>query len=102
MGHVVSRDYGERGTGRTTRQMLAAPFGALFVWANERVDYPKFLSCALERSDLIIKSPRALEGGRLAGIDYPGVVIDHAALLTPEQRAGMNHVIERIKSRKSK
>lgn len=95
-------DYGDRGTGRTTKQMQAAPFGALFVWANDRVDYAKFLSCALERNDLIIKSPRALEGSRLAGIDYAGVVVDHAALLTPEQRAGVSHVLARINSRMTK
>lgn len=66
----------ERGTGRTTRQMLDAPKDAIFVWCNGHLGYPLSLARHLGRSDLRIASPQAYEAGRMAGLRNC-VVIDH-------------------------
>ena len=62
----------ERGTGRTTRQMENAPYGATFVWcSNHGLHYPRMLAKHLGRDDLIIVGPFH----ELAGIEH--VVTDH-------------------------
>lgn len=50
----------DRGTGKTTRAMLAAPQNAVFVWVNHHLDYPKALAAFLKRDDLQIVSPNWL------------------------------------------
>lgn len=76
----------ERQTGRTTLQMRAAPQGAVFVWCNEELFYPKALARDIGREDLKIISPRGIEWGQASRGRIPGIVVDHAAQLTSLQR----------------
>lgn len=71
--------------GKTTKQMLQAPRGAVYVWCNNYIGYPTRLSKALSRSDLSIISPRSLNSQIICG-HYPVIVIDHAAEISDEQR----------------
>lgn len=90
-----------RQTGRTTRQIQNAPRGALYVWVNERLHYPR----ALGRGDLEFVSPASM-GHRLTGRRSGDIVIDHAACLTLEQldllltRLDYSDQIERHNGRK--
>ncbi len=74
----------DRGTGATTRQMRAAPQGALFVWVNSNLSYPRNLAADIGRADLRIVSPEGLQPS-LYGRRFPAVVIDHAARLNSRQ-----------------
>lgn len=80
-----------RGDGTTTKQMQAAPQGALFIWCSDDYrGYPLNLARRLGRTDLRIVGPRMLsERGRhrFMGLNLGGIVIDHAAHLTPDQYA---------------
>lgn len=94
----------DRGTGRTTRQMEAAPKGALFVFAggaNAR-DYNRSLARKLGRDDLRILSPTEFEQHsihRLRGIELTGIEIDHAVDLTQEQVDGYRTLLPMIRRR---
>ena len=74
----------QRGTGRTTRQMLAAPLSAHFIWHNNELSVPKELARFLGREDLRIVGPSWLDNCR--GLRPTGVVLDHWAKLD-ERRA---------------
>lgn len=77
-----------RGTGRTTKQIVDAPIGAVFVWGQSVIDYPVALAAKLGRDDLWIVPPRWLDlllEGTWSGIRFSGIVIDHAAQLTEIQ-----------------
>lgn len=82
MGEVTRRD------GTTTLQMKTAPVGAVFVWPNSHLEYPKGLARSLGRDDLRIESPSFFDG-RWHGLRKP-VILDHATMrmLTPHQRDG--------------
>lgn len=80
----------ERGNGETTRQMAAAPPGAIFIWCNSNLSYPVALAKHLGRTDLEIYSPYWLESNRYRGREVSAVVVDHAAELTRRQR-GLTH-----------
>lgn len=67
-----------RGTGRTTKQMMEAPKGAVFVWCNKEVWYPQRLAEKLGRKDLQIQPRSWLTGERWRGQSFPGIVVDHA------------------------
>lgn len=75
----------ERGSGRTTAAMLSAPTGCVFIWCNNRLDYPKRLSESIGRSDLQIVSPAWLENGWMGG-RFTGIVADHALELGEKRR----------------
>ena len=77
----------ERGTGRTSRQILEAPKGATFVWCSENLDYPKELSKILGRDDLRIVGPSWLDNIKFMG--KCSVTVDHAAELSPRQSHGL-------------
>lgn len=66
-----------RQTGRTTRQMKAAPNEATYVWCNQHTDYPEHLARSLGRVDLRIVGPSELLADRLRS-RREKVVIDHA------------------------
>ena len=66
-----------RQTGRTTRQMKAAPNEATYVWCNQHTDYAKHLARSLGRIDLRIVGPGDLASGRILR-RREKVVIDHA------------------------
>lgn len=68
-----------RGTGRTTQQMHAAPLGAVFVWCNGHVSYPQALAKKLGRTDLVVRPLSWLEPLNVMGRDLQGVTLDHAA-----------------------
>jgi hypothetical protein len=74
-----------RGSGRTARAMQGAPQGAVYVWVNGHLDYPKNLARKLGREDLKIVSPQWVEDRRWSGLTFPAIDIDHAAKLTEEQ-----------------
>ncbi len=66
-----------RGTGATTKQLQGAGRGAVFVWCNDHLWYPKELAAHLGRSDVRIVGPGWVvrEGWRGLSCD---VVVDHA------------------------
>jgi len=75
----------ERGTGRSTRQILDAPQGAVYVVpGHHSVWYFRDLARHLKRLDLVIVTPNASLTFRSNPRDY---VIDHSVELTPFQRA---------------
>lgn len=74
-----------RGTGRTTYQMLDAKVGSVFIWCNGHLDYPKELARRLHRKDLRIERPSWLSSNRWRGMRFPGIVVDHAAVLSEEE-----------------
>ena len=72
----------ERGTGATTRAMLAAPKNALYLWCNDRSDYPRKLAQFLNRKDLRILTTNTVINHGLKGLQRP-LVVDHAFQFTP-------------------
>ena len=75
-----------RGTGRTTQQMQDAPKGAIFVWVNQCLGYPRDLAANLGRDDLVIVPPSYLDTiDKLAGRTITGILLDHATKLTDRQ-----------------
>lgn len=78
-------EYTDRRTGATTRQMLAAPYGSVYIWVNSKFSYPKHLAHDLGRADLRIVGPAWLDSGAYLGIWLQGLVLDHAANLSIRQ-----------------
>ncbi len=76
----------QRDTGLTTRQMQAAPQGAVYVWCNSVLGYPTDLAQSLGRHDLKIVRPSWLEPKNVRGLVFTDVIIDHAAVLDESQR----------------
>jgi hypothetical protein len=77
----------ERGTGRTTKQMVSAPACAVFVWCNGMLSYPNQLAQFLGRKDLEIVGPSWLEMDSWRGRDRLAfhLVTDHALHMTIKQ-----------------
>ena len=50
-----------RQSGRSSEQMKAAPAGAVYVWVNSMLGYPKALARAVGREDLRIVGPHMVE-----------------------------------------
>jgi hypothetical protein len=82
----------DRGKGYTRQQMLEAPQGALFIWCNERLHYPRDLAQHLGRDDLRIVSPDILGRGRyrLYGLRLSAIILDHAAAPNAEEQATLD------------
>lgn len=93
---------GERGTGITTQQLREAPEGAVFVWCNHHISYPRDLAAKLGRRDLRIEPSSFFEGDRWRGLRGP-VVVDHAfmELATRRQRDGWAEWASRYEARQS-
>lgn len=89
-----------RGTGRTLKQMLAAPQGALFVWCNSHLEYPRNLARDNGREDLKIISIERLRNDSLLGIELRGLVIDHACKIDTETRMHIQHLQLRVNRNK--
>lgn len=68
-----------RQSGRTSRQMVAAPPGAFFIWCNSKLHYPEALAHHLGRRDLQIRGLGWLQWHNLTSRNISGVVLDHAA-----------------------
>lgn len=94
----MSRKDADRGTGRTTKQMQAAPLNAVFVWCNQHLDYPKKLARRIGRDDLKIVAPNWLDD-RWMGVEILGLVIDHAAfdMLTQRQQDMIPYALTRVR-----
>lgn len=86
-----------RGEGTTTAQMTNSPKGAVFVWVNSHLDYPRQLARKLKREDLKIVSPGWLDGMQWAGLELTGLVLDHACDLTSEQWRSWQQALARVK-----
>lgn len=85
----------ERGTGSTTKQIQDAPIGAVFVWCNAHVDYPKKLAKELGREDLKIV-PRDWLDNRWRGLELTAIVVDHATKLSDRECELLSLARERI------
>lgn len=59
--------------GRTTQQMMGAPppVGAVYVWCNSELHYPKMLAHGLQRDDLVVRPMSWLEPRNVAGHNSP-------------------------------
>lgn len=68
----------DRGTGRTTEQLRQAATGAVFVWCNGHLGYPRRLAAALSRQDLCIRGPDFFSEMGWLGSRPGMVVVDHA------------------------
>jgi len=90
---IVSHgEYGRR-AGKTTKQMLSAPHGSVFVWCNSNILYAKNLAKRLGRDDLIVVSPSRLErSNEHRGRRYSAVCVDHATELTLEQAENLERI----------
>ena len=80
----------DRQTGLTTQQMQDAPKRAVFVWCNNRLEYPQALARKIGRDDLNIVSPYWLES-ELIGKKFTDLVVDHAAILSVSQQNGLRY-----------
>jgi hypothetical protein len=70
------------GSGRTTAQLRDAPPGALFVWCEDSVTYPRMLARQLGRFDIkVIGLSVFCDGGEAVRGMRCAVVVDHAARL---------------------
>jgi len=78
-------DTNERGSGKTTNQMINAPVGSAFVWCNADTIYPKRLADQLGRNDLFIFGNYVLSNESLRGRRFPALIIDHALGLSSKQ-----------------
>ena len=65
--------------------MLHAPKGAVFVWVNSALEYPRRLAHTLGRNDLEIVGPLWFSDHRFYGRELSGIVLDHAARLSADQ-----------------
>lgn len=86
----------DRGTGITTRQMQAAPLGAVFIWCNSALDYPRALARRTGRADLEVVAPYWLDGDRWRGRNLTGIVLDHAAELSSRRFDMLSIIRSRI------
>lgn len=96
MSQHESDELAKRGTGRTTRQIQAAPLAAVYVWPNGETSYPRELALGLGRNDLRVMSAEAAfadHGARLLGLAPGKVVIDHAVELNAERRLLLARVL---------
>lgn len=80
-----------RGDGTTTKQIQFAPLDAIFIWCDERIEYPTRIAIALGRRDLKIMPRSVLQQDclRLRGIYGRRIVVDHATRLTEREHQGL-------------
>lgn len=76
-----------RGSGRTSAQMLAALPCSVFVWCTGDMRYPRDLARNLGCADLRLAPPSWIYMERYQGQEYSGVTVDHAAyeLMGPQE-----------------
>lgn len=70
-----------RGSGRTTEQLRSAPKGAVFVWCNGGLAYPRKLARHMGRDDLTIVTAHSYAMGEtdlLVKGSNRKIVVDHA------------------------
>jgi hypothetical protein len=66
-----------RGTGRTKKQMEALPQCALFVWCNDKLEYPKNLRNKIGRLDIQVVGPSYILDNRWQGGEFTAIEVDH-------------------------
>ncbi len=72
-----------RQTGVTTKQMQDAPQGAIYVWLNSQLNYPRKLAEHLGRRDLVIVPAACVNLGTVVGRrERVSMVADHATRWT--------------------
>jgi hypothetical protein len=71
--------------GITTSQMRRAPRGAIYVWLNSSMSYPRKLAKDLGRDDLRIVPPAFFDSRSHIWDSTRAVVLDHATVLNSEQ-----------------
>lgn len=77
-------DDSTRGTGRSTRQMQAAPIGAHVVVLHQiHVAYSRRLAERIGREDLKIVPLTFLDDNRWRGLKFAGLIVDHACFEYP-------------------
>lgn len=87
----------DRGTRRTTKQMLDAPRDAVFVSCHARAtDYDRDLARKHGREDLKIVEPSWLDHGWYGKV-LTGIVVDHAARLTEKEQELLLGALTRIR-----
>lgn len=81
----------DRRSGRTKRQMEDAPKGAIYIWDNKILSYPRELSYSIGREDLTILEKGYLyyRANRLTHIIFTDIVVDHACVLSSDQMIGL-------------
>lgn len=90
-----------RGTGRTVRQMLDAPQGAVFVSHHASAcGYDIELAEKHGRPDLKIVAPGWLSGGAWRGRMFSGIVVDHDAYLSAGEQMYLRAVMTRVRKPK--
>jgi hypothetical protein len=88
----------DRGTGRTTRQMLAAPQDAVFISCRAaRVRYDRDLAAKHGRQDLLVLAPNWLTGWRWQGLRLTGIVVDHDAELNEREQIELRNALTRVR-----
>ena len=82
---------GERGSGRTTKQMKAAKKNSIFIWCNNHLSFARTLASQINRQDLVLHRLSILDDPRhLRGLKIVDVVVDHAAELTAIQSKNLS------------
>lgn len=74
--------------GLTTKQMMAAPQRALYIWpVASSISYARALAHHIGRHDLAIVSPSVLRDGgdRLRGLQVSAIICDHGFHPTDQQ-----------------
>lgn len=72
-----------RRAGKTTLQIRNAPQGAIFVWVNGHIEYPKAIARELGREDLDFKPLSWFRMENIAGRSGVKIVLDHAVHNNP-------------------
>jgi len=90
-------NHADRGTGRTTKQMLDAPQGAIFISGNRAMTtYDTHLSQKHGRADLKVVAPYWLTELRWQGMTLTGIVVDHAARLSEAEKHALVSALTRV------
>ena len=98
----MTKEVDMRQTGRTAQQMLDAPQNAVYVWCNDRLEYPRHLASNLYRHDLRIVGPSWLEHDGYMGLSFTSVVLDHAFYPRGIQIEGLECLYMRAKINQSR
>lgn len=75
----------KRGSGSTTKQIKNAPLGAIYVWLNNDLHYPRRIAEEQKRTDIKFVGPNWLDKQGFRGLSLSGLILDHATHLTDEQ-----------------
>ena len=86
-----------RGTGRTTSQIRSAPVGAIYIWPNSHLAYPRKIAEQVGRDDLRFVSPGWLTAGRWQGLNLTGLVKDHAVHFNEDEWQAYHNALTMVR-----